>query len=463
MSVKLKIITLFFFVSIISISQEENTNKITEKINIKIDSINQLSKESNTLIYPTKFTSPKYTNQDFYTLENIPDPKGKKADGFISDPNDYISAQDEFKLNKILWKIEKTTTAQVAIVIVKSISNEVPKDFAVKLLKKWGTGQSDKDNGLLILTVVDQRRTEFEVGYGLEPILTDVICHRIGTEEIVPYFKQGEYGLGLIAASERISQILKNPDVVKEIYSQNINHQNTSFNTNSFFYILILYLFVTLILVVRYYEKIRVIDISKEDFYDKYQDVYQLGKDMLGCLSLILFILFPIVAIFFSYLRKRKLKKYRYAPRFSRVNGKKLFLLNASDENQFLNDAQILEEKIKSNEYDVWVAEDESDILVLNYEGSSRKYSDCEECGYKTYGISSTKVTRRATYSYDGEKVEHYVCKNCHYQDSRIVIIPQLVESSSSSSSFGGGSSSSSSSSSWGGGSSGGGGAGVSW
>ena len=121
-----------------------------------------------------------------------------------------------------------------------------------------------------------------------------------------------------------------------------------------------------------------------------------------------------------------------------------------------------MEEQIKSVRYDVWTTHDESDILILEYEGSSRKYSDCKECGYKTYGKEKTVVLSKASYSASGEKVEYYNCRNCHFKEEILITIPKLVKSNSSSgSSFG--SSSGGGSSSFGGGSSGGGGSGVSW
>lgn len=410
--------------------------------------------------YPDSFIPPKYIQKEVYSVKEVPNPKKNGANGFISDPNNYINEIEEQQLNLKLWEIEQNTTAQVAVVILKSIGKEVPKNFAVKLFEEWAIGDKEVDNGLLILTVIDQRRTEFEVGYGLEPILTDIVCHRIGTDEIVPYFKEGEFGKGLLSAVSRVEEIINKPDVIDEIYAQNINYYNeeeTNFFKNPLFLYLLFYSIVGLFIGGWFSIKAKSIDKSKEDLYDKYQDMSKLG---LGCLLF----LFPLPLYFINRYVKAKLKRYRFSPRFSKKNGKQLYLKDEWSENSFLEKAQILEEKIKSKEYDVWVTEDESDILILEYEGSSRKYSNCKKCGYKTYGRISTKIIRKATYDSSGEKKEDYLCKNCNYQESKTIIIPRLERSSSSSSSGGSSwSSSSSSSSSFGGGSSGGGGAGVSW
>ena len=67
---------------------------------------------------------------------------------------------------------------------------------------------------------MDQRRTEFETGYGLEGILPDLLCYQIGMQELVPEFREGRYGLGLIKAVIRITTILENPEEAQQFTGQ---------------------------------------------------------------------------------------------------------------------------------------------------------------------------------------------------------------------------------------------------
>jgi len=393
---------------------------------------------------PANFISPTYFHRSGYSVNVVPNPKKGSANGYVSDPDNYINPTDEYEINKILCEIERKTTVQVSVVVLNSIKDEVPKDFAVKLFEKWGIGYADKDNGLLILTVIDQRRTEFEVGYGLEPILTDLICHRIGTDEIVPFFKQAKYGKGLINAVNKVKLIIENPDVINEIYSQKIDFGDkiidygasvigfTSFtdykkeiislsplqSTKSF--LVWLYLLITGIIIFIDYQRLKFIDHSKEDFYDKYKDVCELKDDKLGCLTFVITLLFPLSYFFFNQKIKKRLKKYRFSPRFSRVNGKKMFLKDEWKENKFLEEANILEEKLRSVRYDVWVTEDESDVMILVYEGTNEKYSKCKECGYKTFGLYKTEVFKKPTYKSNGSRKVFHLCKNCHHSTSSI-------------------------------------------
>ena len=337
--------------------------------------------------------------------------------------------------------------------IIQSIGNEIPKSFAVDLFEEWGIGQAEKDNGLLILTVIDQRRTEFETGYGLEPILTDALCYRIGSQELVPHFKNGAYGAGLVSALNRIQQILTDPDVINEIYdSGGIAYEK---KTDSGLYVLYGYLVMLLLILIFYLSKTKNIDKSKESLYDKYFHL----KRMRHWAYMIFFPL-PFVLLRLLFVKKRLLK-YRNHPRFSKINGKEMFKKSERADNAYLEKGEIVEEQINSVDYDAWVTEDNDDILILKYDEYDSKYSTCKKCGYKTYYKARSAIITSATTSSSGLKKVIYECKNCDYRKTKTVTIPRK-SSSSSGSGFSGGSSSGSSSS-FGGGSSGGGGAGVSW
>ena len=389
--------------------------------------------------------------QESYTVDEVPNPKDNDG-GWVSDPNNFLSLEEKSQINQLITGMENNTTAQIAVVMLPSIGNEIPKSFAVDLFEEWGIGQSEKDNGLLILTVIDQRRTEFETGYGLEPILTDAICYRIGSQQLVPHFKNGAYGDGLLAALKRIEQILNDPDVINEIYdSGGVAYEKKS---SPFLYALYVYLIIMMIILVFYLSKTKSIDKSKEDLYDKYHDL----KKMKHWVYMIFFPL-PFILIRLLFVDKRLLK-YRKHTRFSKVNGKEMFRKSERSDNAYLKKGEIVEEKIKSVDYDVWVTENEDDILILEYDKYNSKYSACKNCGYKTYYKARSKTTKSATTSSTGVRKITYKCKNCDYSKTKTIIIPK--QSSNSGSSYSGGSSSGGGSS-FGGGSSGGGGAGVSW
>jgi len=407
-----------------------------------------------------------------YTIESVPNPK-EQNNTYVSDPTNILSAQAKTELNQMIAAIEDSSTIQIAVVMLPSIGNDNPKGFTSELFNYWGIGQADKDNGMLILTVMDQRRTEFEPGYGLEGVLPDITCYRIGKEKLVPYFKKGQYGKGMLAAVEAIEDIVLLPDNVEYVKSDvkpqrrtinrtpqnNFIRNNDSRSSQDDWFIslfpLWLYLFLNLLFHIGYIFMGFRIKNSKEEFYDRYKSLNRVHW-------YVPLFFFPLPYVFVFFIVKRYLKHLRTAPRYTKDEGKPLSLLSEAKEDFYLADGQITEEVIGSVDYDVWITDDKQELLILRYDRQFSKYKECKSCNYKTYFRSHSKTVSRATTSSTGLRKDYYQCKNCNYQHTKEVVLARKTESSGSS----GGSFSSSGSSgggSFGGGSSGGGGGGVSW
>lgn len=391
--------------------------------------------------------------QKAYQVEQVPDPK-RTGTGYVSDPGNVLKSGEIATLNALMADMEDSTTAQVAVVVLPSIGEESPKEFATALFNHWGIGQRDKDNGLLILVVMDQRRTEFETGYGLEGVLPDILCYRVGMQELVPYFQQGKFGEGLIAAVRRFKSILENPESLGEIQSEEASGSKE--DSNGLWFLLGIYLFLNVIAHVWALTYILYVLAAKEDLSDKY---LRLRKTR----NYLLLILFPIPFVLVFIWVTRLLRKLRYQPRYSQKTGELMRLVPESEEDEYLVKGQVTEEEIGVADYDVWATDSGDDILILRYAKPFSSYSKCPSCGFKTYRLAETETLRHATYSHTGLRRETHRCKNCHYHTSKEYTTPKLTQSSSSGGSSWSGGSSSRGSSSWGGGRSGGGGSGVSW
>jgi uncharacterized protein len=72
-----------------------------------------------------------------------------------------LNPETESQINNLLDSLEKKTGAEVAIVLVNSIGNEDIKSFAEQLFNSWKIGKEKEDNGLLVLFVMDQRKSYF--------------------------------------------------------------------------------------------------------------------------------------------------------------------------------------------------------------------------------------------------------------------------------------------------------------
>ena len=118
-------------------------------------------------------------------LATLPDPK-TLGETYVSDPNSLLAPSTVLALNAQLDSLDRSGRAHIDVALANSIGEAVPKTAVTALFNKWKIGRKDTDNGLLLLLVLDQRRIEFETGYGLEGDLPDVICYRIQQRYMVP-------------------------------------------------------------------------------------------------------------------------------------------------------------------------------------------------------------------------------------------------------------------------------------
>jgi uncharacterized protein len=133
--------------------------------------------------------------------------------GFVNDRAGVIDATSEAQIEKLCQELESKTGAELVIVTISSLDGEPIEDYAVNLFKAWGIGKKAQDNGLLLLAVIQDRRSRIEVGYGLEPVITDGYAGDV-LRSLRPYFRASQYGPGLHeAAKELASRIAQNAGV----------------------------------------------------------------------------------------------------------------------------------------------------------------------------------------------------------------------------------------------------------
>lgn len=123
-------------------------------------------------------------------------------------PRDYVvdlagimRSDLKSELNAYLQTLEQKTTAQVLVLTVQTLDNQGIEEFALNTKEKWKLGQKGKDNGVLIVVAVNDRKYRIEVGYGLEGVLPDSLVGTIGREYFVPYFRKGDYSGGIYAGT----------------------------------------------------------------------------------------------------------------------------------------------------------------------------------------------------------------------------------------------------------------------
>ncbi len=118
--------------------------------------------------------------------------------GYVNDYTGTLPQNVQTELNGILKQLETKTGAQIAVVVINSTEGVAPSDYAVEFGQKWGVGKKDKDNGIVFLVAVKDRKMFIATGYGVEPILPDGKVGRIRDNIVLPHFRQGEMDQGII-------------------------------------------------------------------------------------------------------------------------------------------------------------------------------------------------------------------------------------------------------------------------
>ncbi|PWS27335.1 methanol dehydrogenase [Pedobacter yonginense] len=133
----------------------------------------------------------------------------EKPGTLVNDYSGVLSATQKQSLESKLVAFDDSTSTQISIAIVKSVGDYDINEYAVELGRKWGVGQSGKNNGIMIVVAVGDRKISIQTGYGVEGALPDVYAKRIIENDIKPLFKAGDYYGGLDAGTTSIIKYTK--------------------------------------------------------------------------------------------------------------------------------------------------------------------------------------------------------------------------------------------------------------
>jgi uncharacterized protein len=133
----------------------------------------------------------------------------ERSNTLVTDYTNTLSPADKQQLETKLVTYNDSTSTQIAVVILKSTGNYDINDYGVQLLRKWGIGQKDKNNGVLVLVAIGDRKMSIQTGYGAEGSLPDIVTQDIIQNDLKPHFKQGDYYGGLDAGTNSIIKAMK--------------------------------------------------------------------------------------------------------------------------------------------------------------------------------------------------------------------------------------------------------------
>lgn len=128
-----------------------------------------------------------------------------KPTGYVNDFAHAIDSRSAAALEAYCGNVERATGAQFAIVTVDTLEDEPVEDVANRLFTQWGIGKKGTNEGLLVLLAIKDHKSRVEVGYGLEPVISDGDAGGV-LRGIRPILRQGNYGGALLAAAQQFGQ-----------------------------------------------------------------------------------------------------------------------------------------------------------------------------------------------------------------------------------------------------------------
>jgi uncharacterized protein len=142
----------------------------------------------------------------------------------VNDIANVLTDTERAQLEDTLVQFARTTSTQIVVVTVPDLEGYDPGDYAFQLGEKWGVGQKDKNNGIVILVKPKQGNSKGQVfiatGYGLEGILPDAIVNSTVVDyEMIPRFQENNYYQGIASGVQVIMNITRG-EYTAEQYQQ---------------------------------------------------------------------------------------------------------------------------------------------------------------------------------------------------------------------------------------------------
>ena len=168
-----------------------------------------------------------------FTAQAFPELPSPTSYKYVNDYAGIITNTYSEKIISIGRELETKTGSQAVVVVVDSTEGIPIEDYSIKLFRSWGIGESEKDNGLLILVAVKDRAFRVEVGRGLEGVVPDALSNRVMESLATPSFAEGDYGDGILNSYSTFADYIAKDYGVTLDKSLNINLPNeTTPNSN---------------------------------------------------------------------------------------------------------------------------------------------------------------------------------------------------------------------------------------
>ncbi len=133
----------------------------------------------------------------------------QKSNTLVTDYTNTLTADQKQNLENKLVAFNDSTSTQIAVVLLKSVGDYDINEYATKLGRNWGIGTKGKNNGILMLIAIGDRKVSIQTGYGAEGAVPDITTHEIIENDLKPNFKAGNYYAGIDAGTNSLIKYMK--------------------------------------------------------------------------------------------------------------------------------------------------------------------------------------------------------------------------------------------------------------
>jgi uncharacterized protein len=305
----------------------------------------------------------------------------KAKDLYINDFAGILNASDTISIRTALAKLRGEAGVQGVVVTIPSIqiyktSDRTIESFATNLFNDWGIGDRERNDGVLILVAVKDRKVRIELGAGYGDSYNTQMQSVI-SNQMLPHFKKKNLGLGIIEGTNAIVRIMSER-------ASTVTHAQTPMPAQ----------------------------VTSASFDQSTTD----SSDRLTLLA----IAGVVIAAAFGmmwYMRSRRQRCFRCRVRMIRLDG--------GSENQHLDDGQKVENSLGSVDYRVWQCPTCGHHELMAQTRRLSSFGNCRSCGYRTLKVSEL-ITVHPTDVTPGEKQIDETCYHCEYRNLGTIILPML-------------------------------------
>ena len=331
---------------------------------------------------------------------------------YVNDFANILSPETEAQLEEMLKEARESRDHEMTVVTIDKVNsytdNHTIEKFAKDLFNHWGVGNAQRNDGILMLVAVEDRRVRIALGSGFRARF-DGVATRIIDTEMLPAFRQARFEQGILDGTAASLERLRLDAALPEP--------------------------------------------TMREQFDTLKETSPMKAFLLVIAGVLAVPLTALLGMFGVKLGQKTL------PRKCPECGRRMLVLGNVQEKQHLDAGQIVEERIKSRDHRVWVCTHDGHTTVKSFPRLFSKKGACENCGYHTSEATRT-LTIPATYEAAGEARMDHHCDNCGHERTEFVMVSRKTRSHSSS---GFGSGGGGGGGGFGGGSSSGGGGSGSW